>query len=158
MAVRPGRTAQKREHVSVQPLRSRPVNYDIRYSQNLQQQPRPSVFVDGDAEQTLGVQADDLEFGIEGRPYAQGAGALLVRGVKDLSTVEEGLVECVTLAITRIAENRDDLDLELVVHRTTELLDELVRVGDLKISRWTLLNIYKKMMIKKKNKKKKNNI
>lgn len=125
VAVSPGCSSQERKHVPVQPLRARPVNDYVRDGQDLEQKSSSGVLVISYAQETLGVEADDIEAGIEGSPDSEGTGGLLVGGLEDLGATEEGLIEGVALAIAGVAEDRDHLDLE-VLGCAAQLMGELL--------------------------------
>ena len=66
------------------------------------------------AEQTLGVEYERVGDRIVGAPHSQSTSLLLVARAEYVATVEERVVECVRLAVARVAEYGHALD-ELVV-------------------------------------------
>jgi hypothetical protein len=83
------------------------------------------IFLRSGAEETLGVQTEELFLEAEGSADAKGAGIRLGRFGEYFVSFEEQVVQGVRLSFARVAKNRDHLDLR--VWRTSQPRYELVR-------------------------------
>ena len=95
----------------------------------LQQEPHPLVLIGGCPQQALCVQGQQAEGGVVGGPHPHGTGAGGLGGVEHSLAPKEDVVEGVGLAVARVAEDGEDLDLGHVP--AAQPLDKLTLVMDL---------------------------
>ena len=99
------------------------------YNAHLEEESLPRVVVLRDGEHALGVDCDHAAFGAERGPRARGARVLQVRGLEDVASAKQRVVEREALAVARVPDDRDNLDRD--VWGARELVAQLRRVLDL---------------------------
>lgn len=86
------RVSQEPEQIIVQPVGSRPINHNVGYGQNFEQQPGALILIGADTQKALCVDDDGFVDRIVGCPHSNGARFLGRRCFEDLLSAEEGVI------------------------------------------------------------------
>ena len=121
--------SQETEEVVVETVGVGAVYDEVGDGQHLEQQAGALALVGAVALETLGVNHHHAVGGVESHPHPHGAGLLGGRRLEHLPALEEGVVECVGLALSDVPE--DGHHFEKLVWMAVQPLHKLLLILDL---------------------------